>query len=478
MVRSVCFGLVAMLTIMVVTLSLPARLPATTFPKFDKMDIEDQAEFVAVMLDATQKALSDDGQADLAGQIEHLFTTIEPGDSMSIGLVEVERNIARARVFDAQHVEKDPQAKRLDVEDALFVTLQKNGIILSTKAMNAAMDALANFHPETYAEFEAKSPAERRRFIGLLVKFAWHDYEFRDLVKSKEAHKESVFFGPNVKGDMLEVLTTNFPSQSSEQPGFAEVAKQIDIGNAKSPNKPGPFYELMMFMLTQADDLTLKRIKHMDENTVILPDGRSVFIDKNGDLWAVSKDSPDTKLEGADKALAQRLSDCKARRGISDGREALAACREEVGISDAGASSTPAPPPEPAKPEAPPAADSASTAPADDPIGSGGFISAPTTFSVLLCVQQDLVDKQSWNQPDAGSKMDYFKGAIGQYVDSIAKPSWEYWIAEEQFAKYDPAATPDPAKLVSPVSPDSGRFDEFDPRCPSGYSGYNLQVKH
>jgi hypothetical protein len=31
---------------------------------------------------------------------------------------------------------------------------------------------------------------------------------------------------------------------------------------------------------------------------------------------------------------------------------------------------------------------------------------------------------------------------------------------------------------VSPVSPDSGRFDEFDPHCPSGYSGFNLQVKH
>ena len=74
--------------------------------------------------------------------------------------------------------------------------------------------------------------------------------------------------------------------------------------------------------------------------------------------------------------------------------------------------------------------------------------------------------------------MDAFKGAVGQYVHLIAKPDWEYWISEEQFDAFDPSAPPDPEKLVTKVSPDSGRFDQFDPHCPSGYSGYNLQVKH
>ncbi|MGA7951786.1 MAG: hypothetical protein WCA45_16770, partial [Thiobacillaceae bacterium] len=133
------------------------------------MNIEAQSEFVAVMIDTTQKALKSDGRADFAAKMERLFTTIEPGDSMSLGLVEYVRNEARARLADAKRAEKDPHARRLDVEDALFVTLKKNGIVMSSHAMNTVIDAMAHFHAETYAEFEAKPPAEQRRFIALLV---------------------------------------------------------------------------------------------------------------------------------------------------------------------------------------------------------------------------------------------------------------------------------------------------------------------
>ena len=76
------------------------------------------------------------------------------------------------------------------------------------------------------------------------------------------------------------------------------------------------------------------KMREMEQNTVVLPDGRSVFRDKNGDLWAVvsGSRSKDTKLQGKEKQLAERLIACKARRGIKNGHEALAACRAEVGI--------------------------------------------------------------------------------------------------------------------------------------------------
>ena len=51
-------------------------------------------------------------------------------------------------------------------------TGKKNGIVMSNKAMDAVTHSMANFHAETYAEFEAKSPAEQRRFIALLFRLA------------------------------------------------------------------------------------------------------------------------------------------------------------------------------------------------------------------------------------------------------------------------------------------------------------------
>ncbi len=165
MSNTVRFGLGPRFTVTVLlALCLSTSLSAIKFRQFDKMDIHDQAEFIALMVDATQKALRDEGRADFAAQIEHLFTTVLPGDATPLGLVELERNVALSRVYDLQDVEKDPKAERFDVEDALFVTLEKNGIVLSKHAMDTVLLTLATFHAQTYAEFEARSPAEQRRF--------------------------------------------------------------------------------------------------------------------------------------------------------------------------------------------------------------------------------------------------------------------------------------------------------------------------
>jgi hypothetical protein len=53
---------------------LPASLLAMKFSSFDKMGIEAQAEFTAVMIYETQKALNSEGHADAATRIEDLFT--------------------------------------------------------------------------------------------------------------------------------------------------------------------------------------------------------------------------------------------------------------------------------------------------------------------------------------------------------------------------------------------------------------------
>jgi hypothetical protein len=45
-------------------------------------------------------------------------------------MAEFELILARARVADLKNIEKDPKAARLEVEDAMALTLEKNGIDL------------------------------------------------------------------------------------------------------------------------------------------------------------------------------------------------------------------------------------------------------------------------------------------------------------------------------------------------------------
>jgi hypothetical protein len=112
--------------------------------QFDKMAVSDQGDYVQAQVDGAQKVLKADGKADLAAKVKHLFTTKDPGDAHTIGVVEFERNLALARAADADRAVKDPNAPRLEVEHAMFVTLKKNGVILPSAFMTVA----SNFKPK------------------------------------------------------------------------------------------------------------------------------------------------------------------------------------------------------------------------------------------------------------------------------------------------------------------------------------------
>ena len=111
--------------------------------QFDKMAVPDQSEYVGLLVQGAEKVLTDEGKADLAAQVEHLFTTTEPGDKFTLGMVEFESNLALAREEDAKNVLKNPNSPRIEVEDAMAVTLQKNHIDLPDSFYTVA----SNFHP-------------------------------------------------------------------------------------------------------------------------------------------------------------------------------------------------------------------------------------------------------------------------------------------------------------------------------------------
>lgn len=231
-------GIASFLLAGFVALCLPVSLSAMPYRQFDTMNMLDQAEYIAVMVDTTQRVLSVSGGANYAAQIEQLFATVKPGDSMSVGLAELEGNIDQLRIHDLERVIKDPKAHRFDVEVALLVTLKKNNIPITQPFVSAVNNALANFHCMTNAEFEAETPAVQRRYIALLAKIGLPGAVLRREVEDMQKAKKpgAAPFSPNA-GDYspearklrVDLVARQFPNGSTDQPGFAEVAKKIRL---------------------------------------------------------------------------------------------------------------------------------------------------------------------------------------------------------------------------------------------------------
>jgi hypothetical protein len=93
--------------------------------QFDKMSQDDRADYVSDLIQGAEKVLTDEGKPDLAAKVSHLFTTNAPDGNISIGMSDFMLTLAKARLADAQRAEKDPNAHRLEVEDAMAVMLKK-----------------------------------------------------------------------------------------------------------------------------------------------------------------------------------------------------------------------------------------------------------------------------------------------------------------------------------------------------------------
>lgn len=117
---------------------------AMQIQQFDKMAGQDQDEFIAELVQGAEKVLTDEGKPDLAAQVSYLFTTNAPNSNISIGMSQFMVTLALARVADVKRVEKDPNARRLEVEDAMIVTMRKNGIELPPSFLTVA----SNFKPK------------------------------------------------------------------------------------------------------------------------------------------------------------------------------------------------------------------------------------------------------------------------------------------------------------------------------------------
>jgi hypothetical protein len=121
---------------------------AMEIQQYDKMVLQDQNDYAIALIEGTQKVLIDEGRSDLAVQVQKLFTETPAGDAAPLGLTEFESNLDLARVADAKRVTQDPSAHRLEVEDAMLVTLKKNNIPLPQNFIKAFRAINSNFRPK------------------------------------------------------------------------------------------------------------------------------------------------------------------------------------------------------------------------------------------------------------------------------------------------------------------------------------------
>jgi len=104
---------------------------------FDRIAPDDQIDYVGLMIDSVERSVP---AAELP-RVQRFFRNKQPGETIS-GMGQFELNLSLARVADLQAAEKDPRARRLAVEDVMYVTLERNGIKLPAGFRPAA----TNFH--------------------------------------------------------------------------------------------------------------------------------------------------------------------------------------------------------------------------------------------------------------------------------------------------------------------------------------------
>lgn len=137
------FGVVTSL-VLTAAIAVACSAQAMEIQQFDRMAVEDQSDYIVGLIEGAQQVLIHVGRRDLADKVHTLFVTILPGDKSPVGAVEFESNLNRARLADIRNLEKDPHAQRLEVEDAMAVTLKKNGIELP----DSFFTVNANFRPK------------------------------------------------------------------------------------------------------------------------------------------------------------------------------------------------------------------------------------------------------------------------------------------------------------------------------------------
>jgi hypothetical protein len=127
-------GRTGILTLIVAGMLYSSVAPALEIWRFDQMADNDQIAYVSALEESVKNAMP----AAQLPRVKRFFQKKQPGEVIS-GMGQFEMNLSMARLADVQARDKNPRARRLDVDDVMYVTLERNGIALPEGFRPAAM---------------------------------------------------------------------------------------------------------------------------------------------------------------------------------------------------------------------------------------------------------------------------------------------------------------------------------------------------
>ena len=109
-----------------------------------KMANEDQGQFNQHLLTGAEKALNDEGRADMAAQLETIFTEVKPGNKFSDAFADYQARLGAMLGAEVEREVRNPNLPHLQAERAFKDAARDHGISLPP-----AFDTVAsNFRPK------------------------------------------------------------------------------------------------------------------------------------------------------------------------------------------------------------------------------------------------------------------------------------------------------------------------------------------
>lgn len=134
---------VAIVMLMQAALMLgPQSASAMTVDMFDAMAVEDQHDYLTLLVERAREVLIRQDRKDLAAKLDELFHR-RRGQRQSQGEEQFENRLEVVRNYVTQQNATAPRVKILpgEVENALIGTFQRNGIPMSNRLFKALSQA-------------------------------------------------------------------------------------------------------------------------------------------------------------------------------------------------------------------------------------------------------------------------------------------------------------------------------------------------
>jgi hypothetical protein len=105
-----------------------------------KMADQDQGRFDQTLLTGAEKVLNDEGSADLAAQLDKLFTEVKPGEKLSDAMAEYQARLGAMLGAEVNREVRNPNLPHLQAERAFRDAAKDHGITLPPAFDTVASD--------------------------------------------------------------------------------------------------------------------------------------------------------------------------------------------------------------------------------------------------------------------------------------------------------------------------------------------------